>query len=468
MLKKINLFICAVVCFTGVLHAQQEFTIYTMNNLYQASYVNPTAVPENKIHIGLPGMSSIYAGVGQNFMTVKSFLTDDNTTRIQETIDEMPKLGLIGLNTSVDLFSFRINVMHDYNFSFHVRDIVDSRLATPADFYRFFWNGNGQFIGKTANFSKTRFDINHYREYALGFLLAHPEKKLSFGGRAKLLFGKINIDSRQNKSSFSTNEDTYAWEFENNFKVNTSGLSIFETLDEGNESEETVARDYLLNTKNKGFGIDFGASYKFNDKLTFSANIKDLGFISWKDDVKNYETDQSTEFEGVGITEYSTGESIGEDIEEWVDTIPEIFTIEETSKNYKSWLHTQIYANATYQLFTDTKLVGTLFGEFYHGLRPGIVLGAEQRVGRVLNVTASYWGFNNSWNNIGLGLMVKPGPVQFYVVTDNVLAFVNRAKIGDFSYVPYSAKNVNIRIGLNLVIGKTREPEGQTRPIEEK
>ncbi|MCT4603808.1 MAG: hypothetical protein N4A59_13035, partial [Marinifilum sp.] len=50
---------------------------------------------------------------------------------------------------------------------------------------------------------------------------------------------------------------------------------------------------------------------------------------------------------------------------------------------------------------------------------------------------------NNSYNNIGFGLTAKLGPLQFYTVTDNVMAAIK----------PNSMQTANIRFGFNLLFG---------------
>ena len=64
-----------------------------------------------------------------------------------------------------------------------------------------------------------------------------------------------------------------------------------------------------------------------------------------------------------------------------------------------------------------------------------------QGVSDIFQIQAS-WSYNQySALNFGAGLVVCPGPVQLYVVTDNFLAFIN----------PKLAKATNVRLGVNLV-----------------
>ena len=54
------------------------------------------------------------------------------------------------------------------------------------------------------------------------------------------------------------------------------------------------------------------------------------------------------------------------------------------------------------------------------------------------------WSYmNRSFSNVGIGLAYGRSPVQLYLVSDNILGF----------FWPMSAKNVNVRFGVNLHFG---------------
>jgi hypothetical protein len=54
---------------------------------------------------------------------------------------------------------------------------------------------------------------------------------------------------------------------------------------------------------------------------------------------------------------------------------------------------------------------------------------------------------NRSLANLGFGVGYGKSPVQLYVVSDNILGFI----------LPMSAKNINLRFGLNLILGCRKE-----------
>lgn len=46
--------------------------------------------------------------------------------------------------------------------------------------------------------------------------------------------------------------------------------------------------------------------------------------------------------------------------------------------------------------------------------------------------------------------MIKPGPLQIFAIVDNAYPLIN----------PLSTTNLNARVGINLVFGRVKQPEG--------
>jgi len=64
-----------------------------------------------------------------------------------------------------------------------------------------------------------------------------------------------------------------------------------------------------------------------------------------------------------------------------------------------------------------------------------------------LETSVSWSYMNRSLANLGFGLGYGKSPVQLYMVSDNILGFI----------LPMSAKNINLRFGLNLIFGCREE-----------
>lgn len=85
---------------------------------------------------------------------------------------------------------------------------------------------------------------------------------------------------------FKTNAEDFHFTMRSDLKFNTS--SIVDTI---NEDFSADGLDFnSFKSRNHGMGLSFGATYQILPKIVLSASILDLGRITWKDNVQNYET----------------------------------------------------------------------------------------------------------------------------------------------------------------------------------
>lgn len=436
--------------------AQSELTMPFMDNVYQGSYANPAAIPQYKVSIGLPGMSSVYAGftnTGFSYRDMTEKRSDSDTTYLDfnKMIGGLKNKNYLYAGASVDLFSFRVKI-RDYFVGISVSEQASLRFSYPKDLMGLVWNGTGDYIGKKADLRALGLDAVHYREYALH--VAKQGRKWTFGGRAKYLTGLSNVHTQAKKLGLSVDGDMYDLTFASDATLNTSGVPIDSS---GNFTGNGAgfARDYMMNFRNSGFALDAGVSYKFNSKWTFSFFFNNLGFIRWKDQVKNYNVKGGTAFSGFDAGRYYFNDSI-QNFNNYIDTLGKSYNYQETSNKYTTSLMPHFYLSAKYKLGKNTEAIGSLYFEKYKKIRPALTLALSQKAGRVLNVIVSYSMQYGKFNNLGLGLMVKPGPLQIYAVSDNLVAALN----------PATAKSVNVRCGMNLVFGRIREEDKQSYKVK--
>jgi len=183
-----------------------------------------------------------------------------------------------------------------------------------------------------------------------------------------------------------------------------------------------------------------------------NASVIDLGFIRRKDDVTNYVNNGGEfNFSGIDIDEFILNgvDSSGDNsFDRVIDSLSEAFELNEETANYTSSLTSRVYVGATYQI-TEKGMAGALLQtEFFKNkINPSITLSYNHRFNKLLNLTASYTIINNSYNNLGGGLIFQPGPIQFYVMADNILG----------TFQPQNARHLQLRTGINLIIGKKNE-----------
>jgi len=446
--RKLQIFI-ALCIFGYTASAQRELTLFNMNNVFQGTYVNPTLVPEQKVSIGLPILSSIYAGVQVPFVA-RDFVTKTDTGyaySAEKAISKMDKkYSPFAIRNSVDLFHLRFKARNLY-ISLSSSVITDFRLNVPKDAFSFIWNGNAQYIGSAANLDNTSINAMQYTEYALGFTRSKDNGKLRYGVRIKMLQGLNNIYTEKSINSIAGDPAYYQQTITADVLTRSSSVIPY---DDTTDYDIVKA---MQSFKNIGWGVDLGIAYTPIRRLTFTGVVNNLGAITWQTNTKSHSVKGTYTFDGIQLDSLVGNESLG--LGSIVDNLTSSFNVQnETSAKYKTKLTPNVYLSGAYDLGRNTKIALTGYTEIYKGIRPSASLALVQRAGRMMNFVISYNVHKNSYNNLGFGFMFKPGAVQYYIVGDNI----------PFNYL--NTNNYNIRTGINLVFGKTRKPELQSHNEE--
>ena len=429
----------------NTLFAQQDLTLYNMEVVPQRMYDNPAFKPSySRVNIGLPIISSEYLNFSHSGFKYSDLIrhrADDSLyADVDHMLGKLAKNNYLSVAYRTDLLSFGFQVKKNY-FSFNATEKADIRFRYPKDAMELLWKGNGAMMGKDVNLN---FGLNatHYREYGFGF--SHEiNDKLTVGGKLKYLYGMENIQTAKSDVTLNTDPNYFAMTAKSNVLINTSGL-------DSNSFKNFNVANYAFKKKNSGAGIDLGGVYKFNDKFTFSASVIDLGFIRWKDAPTNYQSKDPNgtfTYQGIDATQFINNDSltIGQAIQKLGDSLSKTLKIDTVHHSYTTMLSTQIYLGANYAV-TAKSNAGFLFYSqvFDKAIHPGVALSYNQRLGRWLCASASYSIYNRSFNNVGLGLALNAGPVQLYIVSDNVLGAI----------FPQHTKNLHIHFGINLTFGR--------------
>lgn len=434
--------------------AQTDLTLYNMNWIPQSMYQNPALTPPTRINIGLPAISSIYGqGINTGFAWKDLFQLDGDSLNLtpDNMLDKLGKKNYMMANASLDILSFGFQSGKAY-IGFNITERAYSRFTYTEDFFRFAWKGNVQFIGQEADFSGTGMDAGYYHEVGLNYTRDIDEEgKFKIGGRLKYLNGVANIYTKRSNISLGTEADFFYLNADADVQLNSSGIEYFLDSLEGNDPTFGT----MVLGKNHGAGLDLGFQWEaVEDKFRVSGSIVDLGFIRWKNQPFNLSSDQATfSFEGIDIDDFPQGDSLnGEYFDSLgtaiLDSLEGIFAPDTTREAYTAPTIPRFYIGANY-LINENMDAGLLFsGEVYKGtFRPTLTASYNLRVGRVLQLSASWSYANRSFLNPGFGFSVNGGPVQLYAVTDNVLSL----------FAPQSVRQAHLHAGINLTIG--REPK---------
>lgn len=424
---------------------QQSLTLFHLEPIPENNYSNPAIIPSYDWHFGVPGLSSLGISYGNSGFKVSDLVerrTDDSLSlNFEKFIGKLKKKNNLTLEFREELINYGMKYW-DYYFTFNVSERVDCYWNYPKDLYNFLWKGNGGFLGQTANFSGNSLKITHYREYALG-ASRELNSQWIVGAKVKLLFGKANVWTKKFDAGLYTDPASFDITSNSNIHINSSIPKAFSESD-----VEFEFGNYFWSGKNPGLAVDLGGIYKFNNDFTFSASILDLGFISWKNNPKNFKNDNvSWTFEGIDINDYidESDSVIDERLNNLQDSLIDKFNIVESADKYKTALTSKVILGGIYNL-SEIETIGLMVRNtiFDKRIRTSVTASYNRKFHDIVSASASWSFINRNITNLGLGFVVNLEPFQIYAATDNIVGV----------FAPNVVKYYNVQFGMNFVFGQ--------------
>ena len=463
-MSKIKITFVLITLFSSVsVFSQRNFTLYNMKTTPQAINVNPSFMPKAKLYISLP-IGMVDFGISNSafsFNTLFKKRADDSLAiDAQGVIDGLKTLNYFSVESNNELFGLGFKFKGFYlNFNTTLKSRFN--FVYPKDLIQFAFEGNGKnFLDKRVSLDGLSLNLSTYMEYAFG-ASKEINDKLTVGGRLKIISGFANVTTKSTELGIYTDPTTFALTIDGSAEINSSNAFYF-AFDSVNPVGPKVftnaAKSSLYNFANKGFGVDLGATYELSDKLSVNASVIDLGSISWSSNVSNLKTnDINYTFDGIDLNQF-LNDTAAKPLDRLTDTLVKVFDYEENNTKYSTSLNTKIYLGANYNFTKSVNAGALLFNEFIGGkYRAGFSLSMNTTLKKWLVASVSYTMYNGSFSNIGLGLSMNAGPMQFYIITDNVLSFVN----------PFNARNVHLCGGISFALkGKDKKKDEKEKATE--
>lgn len=448
--------------FTAPKISAQPNTLSYMKGIPQTKDINPALYGlENGFYISMPGISKIdiaistsgfvyndiiHSGTGQysdslivDFDSFYSSLSERNFLR--ETLSYSPIE--FGFKAGNQFFGLSLSIKESASFFFG-KNLVG-----------LIKDGNAPYIGQ--QFDSGNFGINGQSYFEAAFNYGREiNDQLTMGIAVKGLFGLASINSKDlHLELFTPTDGTY-------IDMSATGDIYFSApidvyYDNANHfdsiSSDFDPMDALLNFSNSGFAIDFGATYQLTDKLQLSASIIDIGLISWKTDTYKFNQNGTFLYSGIDLSNSldnnsSSYEDPGDLFNNLGDSIIDAFDLTVSEETFSTYLPTKVYLGADYELTKYLSLGGLARLRYGNSkINYAFTSSANLKLGRALNFTLSHSVINKKANIMGAGLGLRGGPLQMYIVSDNLLSAVNPAK----------TSNVNLRFGINFIFGDKKD-----------
>jgi hypothetical protein len=323
----------------------------------------------------------------------------------------------------------------------------------------FLKDGNAPYMGKSVDIGNLGLDAFQYREYAVGYSQQLLRNKLTLGLKAKFLYGKFAFQTEKMSLKVETAADGSYLNLSSDMKINLSAPVAVEYDSQdyfsGTRSTNMSTTDYLMQDENKGLAFDLGAVYKLTPKITFSGSIIDLGKISFTNQTVNLTHSSTYKWEGIDFSK-----SIDKSSSDYVnptDLFDNEFNkmkdsfrptkSEFSSQAFDVTIPTKIYLGGTYDVnrhFNLGILDRIYMGDDYS--QNTLTFSANALLLNFLSLSGSYSIVGNTTNNLGMGIAIRAGFLQLYLVSDNLLAVVDPAK----------AEFANARIGVSFLFGRKK------------
>ena len=442
---------CLLITFQ--IYGQQSNTLYFMHSIPQSNLVNPAVQNECRLFIGLPAISSFHINIANNGFTFNQLI--DNQSPGEYTIDAATLLDKLGNRNyfSTELyaciFAFGIKLKNRYYFTLNIRERDDLNVLYTKDLFSLAYKGNTQYEGQFVSLKGNGLQFNHFREFSIGISKAANEYT-TYGIRAKLLFGKLNFSTTRNNVSLLTEENTFNLLFNGDVKFDASLPASLDYVD-GNTLRanrnyyNNSLNDLIFNRKNYGFAIDIGIINKYSQNVILTGSILDLGFISYRSNLTNYSLEGAYAYTG------PLNDTIQSYFLNIFDQLNDTLQISLNRRQYISFLYPRIYAGLSYVYNKNFTFNILLFSHIIkEKVQSGLTLSANWRPSKQFGASLSWSAIHRSINNIGAGFFIGRNPVQFYLVSDNVVGMI----------WPQSTKNLNLRFGLNIILGCENKPTG--------
>lgn len=448
-----------ILFFLSLAVAVQGQTSVSFQNLgnatFQNNLINPSLIPEGKIFIGLPAISGVHfhfnnkLGYGDIF-TKKNDAEGLPVTEIdvRKMADNLQRQNMLTTQVNINLLHFGYRLKSGPLLSFTINERIEADFLYSKELIDYLWNGNLDYLNQDLKVSDLGLRAVHFREFGFGAATTVGDN-LSVGARAKLLVGFANVSTPGNfGATLNSNGEAFQLEADwQNAILRTSGLDIY-------EGDEGDLGSHLVMNSNLGVALDIGATYRMNKYYTFTGSLVDIGFINWKENIKNYQVRDTTfTYRGVNLDAVDDVRQTLED---------SLFTAFDTDDNfdaYRSWLPIRAHGSWIYH-YSPTIDIYTTVGArvVQRQVKMLYGLGFTKRFGNNFSANITATKLPQNFVNAGAAFAYKGGPVKFYMAVDQLI-----------NYNVLKAKSIDFRVGMNLVFGqgpdKSENIFGDRKPI---
>lgn len=445
------------------LTAQNKQLLYNFTDIPQSLMTNPGADVKYKWYVGVPFLSGISMNVGSSVFSAYDLFANDGVdfnTKLRSVLSKTTHNDVLSLNQQLELFSggFRIGTEDNRSYlSFGLYQEFDFLSYVPQDIATLAIDGNKNYMGKRFNLADLSAKADLLSVFHIG-IHKKIQDNLIVGARAKIYSSIFNASSVDNAGYIYTNTSTdsyYEQIVYSNLQLNTSGFAQYNDANNTSNAGADVKKGILLGG-NLGLGLDLGLTYYPQSNVQFTVSVIDLGYISHTKEVENYSYKGFYNYKGL-VPHFNNENAAQANYQDFKNAI----VLDTLHTKYTTWRPTKFNASAQYSFEEERVVDGSCNCE---GTDPSIfyksTVGAQlfamttpksplyaltafykRNFSRSFQMKATYTADSFSFTNVGLGMSTKVGPVNFYVLADNLLSYADVSK----------ANSLSFQLGLNVI-----------------
>ena len=428
---KFLIFICFGLTIFNVnaqtVNVSQVNSMYFMENVPQRHDLNPAFQPFSDYYFGLPVIGYTRIGLGNTSPILSGFVSDP-TGGMNNFYNSLTDRTNFQLDMQMNLLNFGFRSKKVY-WNFSLTEKVDGQIGFPKDMFKLLIYGTPD----VNSFKLNDFNINMaaYTEAAVGYS-NQVNDKWSYGGKLKFLYGNNDVLFILQNTSLNALSNG----------LNFSGYGML-----------NYSSAFSLKPSGLGGAIDLGFTYKPTERLTLSGAITDLGMIHW---LQKYYNKVNFSY---------TGASSGLDVNlsSLKDSVLYGFnnlTTDSVGGGYNTYTTPKLNIGAEFS-FLDNKLsLGVLSRTLWmkNDLYEEVTASINGRPTNWLNLSLSYSVFNGKTSNIGAGLGLRTGFLNWFLSADYIP--LDNNTIPSFTTpIPYNTRGVNLGIGLTIVLGNRKDAD---------
>lgn len=451
MRNKLFNLIVATLLTSGVAMAQSDLTLYNFNAIPQSLHVNPAYPQQTKFWVGLPALSGVHFHFHNSGFSLKDIIATgtDINVELANLAADLGGDSHLSINQDVELFGLGFKLGKGF-LSMGATQTVDIKMTYPVEILEFIsWKAGDPITGFSLN--DFNFESTSRTNIYLGYQHKFLKDRLSLGFRGKYMFGQGNVFIDRINVGVDAS-DPWLLKIRSNTLLRSSGIAKF-TADDFDAAADPTG---LALTGNNGFAFDFGFDYKLTSRWSLSASVLDIGSITWSENNEDYTSIGEYDFEGLEL-DLSQTDKFSDVIDNTLDSIKDAFSFDTIANaaSYTRSLNPRFFAAINYAL-TDKHSLGLLYhGRTWNGdLFSDYSVNYQGRWFRGMQFIASYSIINGTTNNVGAGIDFKFGPMQLYLISDNILGAIMYENL----------QTTNIRIGLNITFYGRKDKKDKGLP----